>query len=390
MTRECFMQFEIDGQDGEARRGRLCFPRGVVETPAFMPVGTYGTVKGILPRDIKEIGAEIILGNTFHLMLRPGTEVIKGQSPNNSDQGSLHSFMAWDKPILTDSGGFQVFSLGDLRKITEQGVSFKSPIDGSKVFLDPETSMQVQRDLGSDIVMIFDECTPYPATEKEARDSMELSLRWAKRSKDAHGDSPSALFGIIQGGMFEGLRQESLDGLVDIGFDGYAIGGLSVGEPKPEMLKVLDCTAKKMPAKQPRYLMGVGTPQDILEAVMRGVDMFDCVMPTRHARNGHLFTSEGVIKIRNAKHRHSNEPLDPNCDCYTCKNFSRGYLHHLDKCKEMLGGQLNTIHNLRYYQAHMQKIREAIEQNRLGEYAQAFYAAQGIDADQKNPVNGHA
>ena len=390
MTRECFMQFEIDGQDGEARRGRLCFPRGVVETPAFMPVGTYGTVKGILPRDIKEIGAEIILGNTFHLMLRPGTEVIKGQSPNNSDQGSLHSFMAWDKPILTDSGGFQVFSLGDLRKITEQGVSFKSPIDGSKVFLDPETSMQVQRDLGSDIVMIFDECTLYPATEKEARDSMELSLRWAKRSKDAHGDNPSALFGIIQGGMFEGLRQESLDGLVDIGFDGYAIGGLSVGEPKPEMLKVLDCTAKKMPAKQPRYLMGVGTPQDILEAVMRGVDMFDCVMPTRHARNGHLFTSEGVIKIRNAKHRHSNEPLDPNCDCYTCKNFSRGYLHHLDKCKEMLGGQLNTIHNLRYYQAHMQKIREAIEQNRLDGYAQAFYAAQGIDADQQNPVNGHA
>lgn len=382
MSRTTLMHFETDTCDGQARRGRLTFPRGTVETPAFMPVGTYGTVKGMLPRDIEAIGAQIILGNTFHLMLRPGTEVVKAHGPNNS--GTLHNFMGWDKPILTDSGGFQVFSLGDMRKITEQGVAFKSPIDGSKVFLDPEKSMQVQRDLGSDIVMIFDECTPFPATHKQAEDSMELSLRWAQRSKVAHGDNPSALFGIVQGGMFEDLRARSIAGLKGIDFDGFAIGGLSVGEPKADMLNVLDIVTPQMPADKPRYLMGVGTPQDLLEGVMRGVDMFDCVMPTRHARNAHLFTSLGVIKLRNAKHRHSTEPLDPNCDCYTCQNFSRGYLHHLDKCREMLGGQLNTIHNLRYYQRHMSAIRDAISDHRLADYAAEFYQAQNIEPEQQN------
>ena len=379
MSRKTFMEFELDNSDGQARRGRLKFPRGTVETPAFMPVGTYGTVKGMLPRDVEEIGADIILGNTFHLMLRPGTEVVK-------THGDLHDFMGWKGPILTDSGGFQVFSLGKLRKITEEGVAFKSPIDGSKVFLDPETSMQVQRDLGSDIVMIFDECTPFPATHEEAKTSMELSLRWAARSKTAHDDSPSALFGIVQGGMFEDLRKVSIEGLKAIDFDGYAIGGLSVGEPKDEMLKVLNVVTPEMPVDKPRYLMGVGTPQDILEAVMRGVDMFDCVMPTRHARNAHLFTSEGVIKLRNAKHRHSTEPLDANCDCYTCKNFTRAYLHHLDKCKEILGSQLNTIHNLRFYQQHMQNIRDAIADNRLAQYAEEFYRQQGIDKQNQSPA----
>lgn len=384
MSRECFMQFEIDATDGTARRGRLSFPRGKVETPAFMPVGTYGTVKGMLPRDIEAIGADIILGNTFHLWLRPGTDVIKGHGSDGS--GTLHDFMGWKKPILTDSGGFQVFSLGAMRKISEEGVAFRSPIDGSKVFLDPETSMQVQRDLGSDIVMIFDECTPYPATHQQAKESMELSLRWAKRSKLAHGDNPSALFGIVQGGMYEDLRRQSMAGLVDLGFDGYAIGGLSVGEPKDEMMKVLDVVAPEMPADKPRYLMGVGTPQDLLEGVMRGIDMFDCVMPTRNARNAHIFTSRGVLKLRNAKHRHSTEALDPECDCYTCKNFSRGYLHHLDKCKEMLGGQLNTIHNLRYYQRHMSQIRRAIEQQRLHAYANEFYEAQGVALSDRNSI----
>lgn len=364
------MSFELDNCDGKARRGRLKFPRGVVETPAFMPVGTYGTVKGMLPRDIEEIGAQIILGNTFHLMLRPGTEVVKAH-------GDLHDFIQWKGPILTDSGGFQVFSLGDMRKITEEGVVFKSPIDGSKVELNPEIAMQVQRDLGSDIVMIFDECTPYPATEQEARDSMELSLRWAKRSKDAHGDNPSALFGIVQGGMYEGLRTESLKGLEDIGFDGYAIGGLSVGEPKEDMVRVLDHLAYTMPEDKPRYLMGVGKPEDIVEAVRRGVDMFDCVMPTRNARNGHLFTTEGVVKIRNAKHRHDTSPLDVECDCYTCQNFSRAYLHHLDKCGEILGAELNTIHNLRHYQRIMAELREAISEQRLEEYVSLFYERQG-------------
>ena len=366
---ECRMSFELLGQDGLARRGRLTFPRGEVETPAFMPVGTYGTVKGMLPRDIVEVGAQIILGNTFHLMLRPGTEVVK-------EHGDLHDFIGWQGPILTDSGGFQVWSLGKLRKISEEGVSFQSPVDGSKVYLDPETSMQVQRDLGADIVMIFDECTPYPATERQARDSMALSLRWAARSKTAHNGNDAALFGIIQGGMYPELRRESLDGLQQIGFDGYAIGGLSVGEPKDEMLLVLDSLAEHLPQDKPHYLMGVGTPADILEAVRRGVDMFDCVMPTRNARNGHLFTSTGVIKIRNAVHRHSDQPLDANCDCYTCQNFSRGYLHHLDRCKEILGAQLNTIHNLRYYQNHMAAIRAAIEAGRLDQFADEFYATQ--------------
>lgn len=364
------MKFELTKQDGRARRGRLEFARGTVETPAFMPVGTYGTVKGMLPRDIEEIGAHIILGNTFHLMLRPGPEIIR-------QHGDLHDFIGWQGPILTDSGGFQVFSLGDMRKITEDGVAFKSPIDGSKVFLDPEISMQMQRDLGSDIVMIFDECTPYPATPEEARSSMELSLRWAKRSKTAHGDNPSALFGIVQGGMYEDLRVESLRGLTDIGFDGYAIGGLSVGEPKEEMMAVLDYLDPHMPTDKPRYLMGVGKPADIVEAVRRGVDMFDCVMPTRNARNGHLFTSRGVIKIRNAEHKTNTAPLDENCDCYTCKNFSRSYLHHLDRCKEILSSQLNTIHNLRYYQNLMAGLRTAIEEGTLDRFVEAFYGALG-------------
>ena len=368
-TRACAMQFNVSATDGKARRGELSFPRGKVQTPAFMPVGTYGTVKGMLPRDIEEIGAEIILGNTFHLMLRPGTEVVK-------KHGDLHDFIQWQGPILTDSGGFQVFSLGDMRKITEKGVEFKSPIDGSPVFIDPEKSMQVQHDLGSDVVMIFDECTPYPATEKQARDSMQLSLRWAERCKKAHGYNPSALFGIVQGGMYESLRDQSLAGLVDIDFDGYAIGGLSVGEPKEDMIRILDHLADTMPADKPRYLMGVGKPADLVEGVRRGIDMFDCVMPTRNARNGHLFTSQGVIKIRNAVHRGDTSTLDAECDCYTCKNFTRGYLHHLDKCGEILGAQLNTIHNLRYYQTLMQGLRTAIEQGCLDEFAEQFYAKQ--------------
>ena len=365
-----FMQFEVDSTDGRARRGRLKFPRGVVETPAFMPVGTYGTVKGMLPRDIEAIGAQIILGNTFHLMLRPGTDVVKAH-------GDLHDFIQWPGPILTDSGGFQVFSLGKMRKITEQGVTFRSPINGSPVELNPEIAMQVQRDLGSDIVMIFDECTPYPATEKQARSSMELSLRWAKRSKEAHADNPSALFGIVQGGMFEDLRSESLRGLTDIGFDGYAIGGLSVGEPKEDMVRVLNHIVPEMPADKPRYLMGVGKPEDLVEGVRRGVDMFDCVMPTRNARNGHLFTTTGVIKIRNATHRHDTSPLDAECDCYTCQHFSRAYLHHLDKCGEILGAELNTIHNLRVYQRIMAELRDAIAAGQLEAYVGTFYGRQG-------------
>ncbi|WP_207061813.1 tRNA guanosine(34) transglycosylase Tgt [Motiliproteus sp. SC1-56] len=364
------MSYELLATEGKARRGRLTFPRGQVETPAFMPVGTYGTVKGMLPRDIVETGAQIILGNTFHLMLRPGTEVVKAH-------GSLHEFVQWQGPILTDSGGFQVFSLGEMRKITEEGVKFQSPVDGSKVVLTPERSMEVQRDLGSDIVMIFDECTPYPATEQQAADSMRLSLRWAERSKRAHGDSPSALFGIVQGGMYEHLREESLAGLTEIGFDGYAIGGLSVGEPKEEMLKILDHTTPQLPEDRPRYLMGVGRPEDLVEGVRRGVDMFDCVMPTRNARNGHLFTSTGVVKIRNAAHRHDTAPLDAECDCYTCQNFSRAYLHHLDKCREMLGAQLNTVHNLRYYQNLMAGLRSAIEQGKLGDFVDEFYRKRG-------------
>ena len=370
MRNECFMCFERLAEDGRARRGRLHFPRGTVETPAFMPVGTYGTVKGMTPESVKEIGAEIILGNTFHLWLRPGTDVIEAH-------GDLHDFAQWDKPILTDSGGFQVFSLGEMRKITEQGVHFRSPVDGSKVFMGPEESMQVQRALGSDIVMIFDECTPYPADVDTARRSMELSLRWAKRSKQAHGDNPSALFGIIQGGMHEELRLRSLEGLSEIGFDGLAIGGLSVGEPKEEMIRVLDFLPGYMPPEKPRYLMGVGKPEDLVEGVRRGVDMFDCVMPSRNARNGHLFTEAGVIKIRNAVHRHDESPLDPACDCYTCQHFSRAYLHHLDKCGEMLGSMLNTIHNLRHYQRLMAGLRGAIQQGTLTAFVENFYAKLG-------------
>jgi queuine tRNA-ribosyltransferase len=327
------MNFTLNKKEGLARRGAMSFPRGDVQTPAFMPVGTYGTVKGMTPKDVKDTGAQILLGNTFHLWLRPGTDIIKAH-------GDLHDFMGWEGPILTDSGGFQVFSLGDMRKIKEEGVYFRSPINGDKVFMGPEESMQVQRDLGADVVMIFDECTPFPATEKEAKDSMELSLRWAKRSKEAHGDNTAALFGIIQGGMYENLRDQSREGLTDIGFDGYAIGGLSVGEPKGEMYRMLDVVAFKMPEDKPRYLMGVGTPFDLVEGVARGIDMFDCVMPTRNARNAHIFTSTGVVKLRNASNKINLEPLDKNCDCYTCQNFTRSYLHHLDKCKEILGSQL--------------------------------------------------
>ncbi len=361
------MQFHTLKTDNLSRRGQLVFDRGTVETPAFMPVGTYGTVKAMTPEELRGLGAEIILGNTFHLMLRPGTDVI-------SRHGDLHDFTHWQGPILTDSGGFQVFSLGDIRKITEEGVHFRSPVNGSKIFMGPEESMQVQRELGSDIVMIFDECTPYPATEQEARTSMELSLRWADRSKQAHGDNPSALFGIVQGGVYEQLRGESLQGLVDIGFDGYAVGGLSVGEPPEDRWRVLDFLSTRLPKDKPRYLMGVGTPEDIVEAVRRGIDMFDCVMPTRNARNGHLFTHTGVVRIRNATHQYDTGPVDSMCDCYTCKNYSRAYLRHLSRCNEILGARLNTIHNLYYYQTLMRNIREAIKEQRFDQFVQEFYA----------------
>ncbi len=361
------MNFELLAEDGLARRGRVSLGRGVIETPVFMPVGTAATVKGVRPSTVDEIGAQIILNNTFHLMLRPGMDIIRAHD-------GVHNFMNWHKPILTDSGGYQVFSLGDMRKLSEKGVEFRSPFDGSKVWLDPETSMAIQRTLGSDIVMAFDECTPYPATPDEARQSMELSMRWAQRSKDAHGDNPSALFGIIQGGIYPELRQESLQQLTGIGFDGYAIGGLSVGEPQAEMLHILDGIAPAMPKNAPRYLMGVGTPEDIVESVRRGVDMFDCVMPTRNARNGHLFTGRGVIRIRNSRYKDDTRPLDENCDCYTCQNFSRSYLRHLAHTGEMLGATLNTIHNLRYYQNLTRDLRQAIEEGRLDHYIEHFYA----------------
>ena len=331
-----------------------------------MPVGTYGTVKAMTPEELVELGAEIILGNTFHLWLRPGTEVIRAH-------GDLHDFMHWERPILTDSGGFQVFSLGAMRKITEQGVHFRSPVDGAKIFMGPEESMQIQRELGSDIVMIFDECTPYPATEQQARESMELSLRWAKRSRVAHDGNPNALFGIVQGGVFTDLRQRSLDGLAEIGFDGFAVGGLSVGEPPEDRWRVLDFLAGRLPQDHPRYLMGVGTPEDIVEAVRRGIDMFDCVMPTRNARNGHLFTREGVVRIRNAAHAADTRPLDAQCGCYTCRHYSRAYLRHLFRCNEILGSRLNTIHNLAYYQDLMRGIRQAIERNAFGGFREDFY-----------------
>jgi len=366
------LKYELDKTTGNARRGRLIFERGVVETPAFMPVGTYGTVKGMTPEEVDATGADILLGNTFHLWLRPGQEVMK-------QHGGLHNFMNWQGPILTDSGGFQVFSLGKMRKITEAGVHFRHPVNGSKIFLDPETSMEIQDDLGSDVVMIFDECTPYPATESEAEKSMRMSLRWAQRSRDHFDklDNKNNLFGIIQGGVYEHLRDISVKGLLDIGFDGYAVGGLAVGEPKEDMHRILEHTCPQIPEDKPRYLMGVGKPEDLVEGVRRGVDMFDCVMPTRNARNGHLFTSEGVIKIRNAKHKTDTGTLDPECDCYTCKNYTRSYLNHLDKCNEILGARLNTMHNLRYYQNLMQGIRDAIDSDTFEEFVTDFYAKQG-------------
>jgi len=364
------MKFNLHTTDGAARRGQLIFPRGTVDTPSFMPVGTYATVKAMTPEELKDLGAQIILGNTFHLMLRPGTEVIRAH-------GDLHDFMHWDGPILTDSGGFQVFSLGHARTLSEQGATFASPIDGDKVFLGPEESMAVQRALGADIVMIFDECTPHPADADTARISMELSLRWAARSKVAHGDNSAALFGIVQGGMHEPLRDASLAGLIDIGFDGYALGGLSVGEPKEDMLRILSHVAPQMPADKPRYLMGVGTPEDLVEAVRRGIDMFDCVMPTRNARNGHLFTRNGDIRIRNAQYERDTRPLDEQCGCYTCRFYSRAYLRYLDKAHEILGARLNTIHNLYYYQDLMRGLRAAIAAGALNEFVTRFYALRG-------------
>lgn len=367
------MKFELLNTDGNARRGRLVFDRGTVETPAFMPVGTYGTVKGMTPEEVKTSGAQILLGNTFHLWLRPGEQIIK-------KHGDLHDFMQWQGPILTDSGGFQVFSLGAMRKIKEEGVHFNSPIDGSKVFMSPEKSMEIQIDLGSDIVMIFDECTPYPADWDYAKTSMELSLRWAQRSRQRFDElnNQNTLFGIIQGGVYPDLRDISLNKLLEIGFDGYAVGGLAVGEPKAEMHRILKHICPQIPQEKPRYLMGVGKPEDLVEGVRRGIDMFDCVMPTRNARNGHLFVTEGVIKIRNAKHKDDDSTLDKDCDCYTCRHYSRAYLHHLDRCNEMLGARLNTIHNLRYYQRLMASLRQAIENKKLEDFVKEFYYQIGI------------
>ncbi len=362
------MEFKVHAVCGKSRLGELKFERGTVRTPAFMPVGTYGTVKGLSPEEVRDIGADIILGNTFHLWLRPGCDVMR-------KHGDLHDFMQWKRPILTDSGGFQVFSLGALRKIKEEGVYFRNPINGDKIFLSPEVSMQVQHALGSDIVMSFDECTPFPATHEVAEKSMRLSMRWAKRSREEFDrlENKNALFGIIQGSVYEDLRDESLKELLSIGFDGYAIGGLAVGEGKDDMHRVLDHVVSKMPDDKPRYLMGVGKPQDILDGVLRGVDMFDCVMPTRNARNAHIFTSEGVLKLRNAKYRDDTRPLDPKCDCYTCRHYSRSYLQHLDKCGEMLGARLNTIHNLRFYQRLMQDIRDHIAAGTLEQFAEKFF-----------------
>lgn len=359
------MRFQCLHTDGAARRGRLSFHRGVVETPAFMPVGTYGAVKTLTPEELRAVGAEIILGNTFHLMLRPGVAVIE-------QHHGLHGFMHWDGPILTDSGGFQVFSLAAMRKITEAGVKFRSPVDGALVFLGPEESMAVQRALGSDIVMVLDECTPYPASETEACRSMELSLRWARRSKAAHGDNPAALFGIVQGGVYPHLRRISAEELQVIGFDGYAIGGLAVGEPPAERLAMLESTTPLLPESAPRYLMGVGKPEDIVEAVRRGIDLFDCVLPTRNARNGHLFTRHGDIRIRNSRYRADTRPLDETCPCYTCRHYSRAYLRHLDRCGEALGARLNTLHNLQYYQDLMGEVRQAIQAGRFAAFAAQF------------------
>jgi len=364
------MKYEVLARDGAARRGRLVFPRGDVETPAFMPVGTYGSVKGMTPEELEAGGAQIILGNTFHLMLRPGLEIVRAH-------GDLHRLMHWQRPILTDSGGFQVWSLGKLRKLTEEGVRFRSPVDGAEVFLSPEISIEVQHVLGADVVMVFDECTAFPASAAEAADSMRLSLRWAARCREAHGEHPSALFGIIQGGMYPELRRESLAGLEAIGFDGYAIGGLSVGEPIEQMLGILDGIVPAMPQDRPRYLMGVGRPEDIVEAVVRGIDMFDCVMPTRNARNGWLFTRSGVVKIRNARYADDTRPLDPECGCYTCRYYSRSYLRHLQRCNEILGARLATIHNLHYYQDLMRGLRGAIATGQLAQFVAEFYEKRG-------------
>ena len=369
------LSFKLKTTSGKARRGEITTAHGVIQTPIFMPVGTYGTVKGMTPRDLTEIQAQIILGNTFHLWMRPGLDIME-------KFGGLHQFMGWKGPILTDSGGFQVFRLGAMRKIKEEGVHFCSPVNGDKLFLTPEESMRIQTVLNSDIVMIFDECTPYPATHTEARFSMEMSMRWARRSRDSFDElgNNNGLFGIVQGGMYEDLRDISLQGLEEIGFDGYAIGGLSVGEPKDDMQRILAHTAPKLPQHKPRYLMGVGTPEDLVNAVGQGIDMFDCVMPTRNARNGWLFTRTGDIRIRNAKFRNDESPLDATCSCYTCKNFSRAYLHHLDRSKEILGAQLNTMHNLHYYLELMREMREAIEQDRFEEFVKEFNALRGQNA----------
>ena len=366
------MKFNVSSTSGYARRGELDFTRGKVQTPAFMPVGTNGTVKALEVENLQETGSEIILGNTYHLMLRPGDELIK-------NFGGLHKFSNWDKPILTDSGGFQVWSLGDLAKITEEGVSFQSPYDGKKCFMSPEDSMQIQANLGSDIVMVFDECTPYPAEHEQAKISMELSLRWAQRSRDAH-KSESALFGIVQGGMHEDLRTLSLQGLEEIGFDGIAVGGLSVGEPKQDKTRILQHLAPHLPASKPHYLMGVGKPEDIVEAVFYGIDMFDCVLPTRNARNGQLITSYGVLNIRNAPSKLSDEPIDPNCGCKVCKNYSQAYLNHLDKTNEMLGSILNSFHNIFYYQSLMNQIRLSIETDSFAKFIKDFYNKRHLDA----------
>ena len=375
------LEFTLKKTSGKARRGEMKLNHGVVQTPIFMPVGTYGTVKGMAPNELNEIGSQIILGNTFHLWLRPGLDVVE-------KHGGLHRFMGWDKPILTDSGGFQVFSLGGLRKITEEGVKFASPINGDKLFLTPEVSMQIQKVLNSDIVMQFDECTPYeidgrPATEAEAAKSMRMSLRWAKRCKDEFErlENPNALFGIVQGGMYEHLREESLQGLKELDFHGYAIGGLSVGEPKEDMMRILDAIAYQLPENKPRYLMGVGTPEDLVAGVSKGIDMFDCVMPTRNARNGWLFTRYGDVKIRNSKYKDDLRPLDPTCNCYACRNFTRAYLHHLQKVNEILGARLNTIHNLHYYLNLMQEIRDALDEDRFEEWKAKFHEdrARGVE-----------
>lgn len=363
-------KFNLEATSTNARAGTLTTRRGDIQTPVFMPVGTYGSVKGVSSEELIATGSQIILGNTFHLMLRPGIDVIERFA-------GLHDFMHWSGPILTDSGGFQVFSLAENRKITEQGVIFKSPIDGSVVELSPESSIQIQRSLDSDIVMIFDECTPYPATEQQAADSMRLSLRWAERSKNAHADSSAALFGIIQGGMYPHLRDESLAGLTQIGFDGYAIGGLSVGEPAAERIHVLDHLRDKLPRQQARYLMGVGKPEDLVEAVARGVDMFDCVIPTRNARNGYLYTSDGILRLRNQQYQFDDRPIEVGCECYTCQNYSRAYLKHLDKCGETLGGRLNTIHNLHYFHKLMAQMRGAILADQFTEFRLQFWAQRG-------------